>query len=40
MRHFTGESRDDPVRVDLDREITLEFHRSTITGDAISGVWQ
>ena len=33
-----GESQNDPLRVDFDREIELEFHRPTITGDAIPGV--
>jgi hypothetical protein len=33
-----GESLNDPFRVDFDREAKLEFHRSTITSAAISGV--
>ena len=33
-----GESQNDPLRVDFDHEIKLEFHRSTITSDAIPGV--
>jgi hypothetical protein len=33
-----GESQNDAVRVDFDREIWLEFHRQTITSDAVPGV--
>ena len=29
-----GDSRNDPLRVDFDREIKLEFHGSTVTSDA------
>lgn len=29
-----GDSRNDHVRVDFDREIKLEFHGSTVTSDA------
>ncbi len=33
-----GESRNDPLRFDFDREVKWEFHRSTILSDAIPGV--
>ena len=29
-----GDSHKDPLRVDLDRQIKLEFHGSTVTSDA------
>jgi hypothetical protein len=29
-----GDSQNDPLRVDFDREIKLEFHGSTVTSDA------
>src|SRR5947207_596986 len=29
-----GDRRNDPLRVDFDREIKLEFHGSTVTSDA------
>jgi len=29
-----GVRRTDPLRVDFDRQIKLEFHRSTVTSDA------
>jgi len=29
-----GDSRNDPLRVDFDREIKLEFNGSTVTSDA------
>jgi hypothetical protein len=29
-----GERQNDPLRVDFDRQIKLEFHGSTVTGDA------
>src|SRR6516225_7369039 len=33
-RNPMGESQNDPPRVDFDRKIKLEFHGSTVTGDA------
>jgi hypothetical protein len=32
-----GDSQNDTVHVDFDRQIKLEFHGSTVTGDA--GCW-
>ena len=29
-----GDSQNDPLRVDFDRQIKLEFHGSTVTSDA------
>lgn len=29
-----GDSHNDPLRVDFDRQIELEFHGSTVTSDA------
>ena len=29
-----GDSHNDPLRVDFDRQIKLEFHGSTVTSDA------
>ena len=29
-----GDSRNDPLRVDFDRTLKLEFHGSTVTSDA------
>src|SRR5215471_2178545 len=29
-----GDSQNDPLRVDVDRQIKLEFHGSTVTSDA------
>src|SRR5436853_2757849 len=29
-----GDSQNDPLRLDFDRQIKLEFHGSTVTGDA------
>src|SRR6516165_3923190 len=33
-RHPMGDSPNDTVRVDFDRQLKLEFHRSTVTSDA------
>ncbi len=38
MEHPTGESDDGPLRVDFDRRLKLQFHRSRITPDANSGI--
>ena len=29
-----GDSQNDPLRIDFDRQIKLEFHGSTVTSDA------
>jgi hypothetical protein len=29
-----GESKNDPLRLDFDRQLKLEFHGSTVTSDA------
>jgi hypothetical protein len=29
-----GESKNDPLRLDIDRQLKLEFHGSTVTSDA------
>jgi hypothetical protein len=34
QRNPMGDSQNDPLRVDFDRQIKLEFHGSTVTSDA------
>jgi hypothetical protein len=33
-RNPRGESKNDPLRLDFDRQLTLEFHGSTVSSDA------